>query len=71
MIYIIIRGGNMQFTWYTDYTIQRIHFWKCATCQNLVPFSQNNMNYCGHCGEPKYYLTTERKIAEERRKRDR
>lgn len=55
-------------TWITDYTIQGIHFWKCGCCQNLVPYSVNNMNYCGHCGEIKYYQTTETQLAQTRRK---
>ena len=56
-------------TWFTDYTIAGKHYWKCASCQSVVLVSENNMNFCGHCGEPKYYLTTERKQAELRRQK--
>lgn len=46
----------MENTWRSDYLIGNKRHWKCDKCQNLVPYSMNNMNFCGHCGEPKYYV---------------
>lgn len=54
-------------TWYTDYEIGGKKYWKCGRCQSLIPYSDNNMYFCGHCGEPKQYTTTEHKEAEMRR----
>ena len=54
----------MENTWRTDYLIGNKRYWKCDACQNLVPYSYNNMNYCGHCGEPKYYTISEIPIYE-------
>lgn len=49
----------MDNTWKTDYLIGNKRHWKCDRCQNIVPYSYNNMNYCGHCGEPKYYTISD------------
>ena len=49
-------------TWRTDYLIGNKRHWKCDNCQNLVPYSYNNMNFCGHCGEPKYYTVNDTPI---------
>lgn len=55
-------------TWITDYIIGGIRYWKCCKCQNIVLYSQNNMNYCGHCGELKLYTVTEKWLTQQRRK---
>lgn len=58
----------MDNVWITDYIIGGIRYWKCGKCNNIVLYSQNNMNYCGHCGERKFYTITEKWLAEQRRK---
>lgn len=54
----------MENAWKTDYLVGNKQYWKCENCQNLIPYSYSNMNFCGHCGEIKYYTISDVPIYE-------
>lgn len=43
-------------SWKSGYVLKNIEYWKCNHCGTLQQYAPFNMNYCGHCGEPKYYV---------------